>query len=340
MPSTPPTVTREQILAFRRTTGFLDVRLRPGKRSLRKVAWAGLQDSMPRAAVLSVNARMEQTSPLVWEDPGFVQVWGPRYSVFVIAARDLAIFTLGRLPDDERGRRRAYDLAEQMRSLLGDEALPFGEASKALGGGDHNRLRYASTTGTVLLRWDGARQPQVRIVPAPAVEPLDARRELVRRYLHVYGPSTPEAFASWAGMPQRAAADVIVDLQRSLTTVMTPVGEAVALSRDMPTLLAPSGETDAVRLLPSGDAFYLLQDAWRRLLVPDAARRRLLWTPRVWPGAILANGEIAGTWRRSKNRVTLHPWARPSRRVRAAVEAEAMSLPLPDEGTPRVDWED
>ena len=50
-------------------------------------AWAGLQDSMPRAALLSIHARVEDAEPSTWEDPSLVQLWGPRFSVFVVAAR-------------------------------------------------------------------------------------------------------------------------------------------------------------------------------------------------------------------------------------------------------------
>ena len=66
---------------------------------------------MPRAAAASIHARVEGTEPSTWEDPSLVQIWGPRFSVFVVPARDLAVFTLGTLPDDARGRKRAQDLA-------------------------------------------------------------------------------------------------------------------------------------------------------------------------------------------------------------------------------------
>ncbi|HTR36169.1 MAG TPA: hypothetical protein VMH80_09720 [Bryobacteraceae bacterium] len=49
-------LTRSQILAFRRQAGSLDERLPAGAKSLRQIAWAGLQDSMPRAALLSIHA--------------------------------------------------------------------------------------------------------------------------------------------------------------------------------------------------------------------------------------------------------------------------------------------
>jgi hypothetical protein len=56
-------LTRRQVLAFRRQAGALGERLPAGRDSLRRAAWAGLQDSMPRAALLSLHARVEGTCP-------------------------------------------------------------------------------------------------------------------------------------------------------------------------------------------------------------------------------------------------------------------------------------
>ena len=157
-------LTRAQILAFRRHAGALDERLPSGHRSLRRAAWAGLQDSMPRAALLSIHARVEGTQPSTWQDPSLVQLWGPRFSVFVVAACDLAVFSLGTMPEDAKGRRRAEDLAAQLSAILGGGRMTYGEAGRALGV-HPNRLRYAAATGTVLIRWEGARQPTVWTVP-------------------------------------------------------------------------------------------------------------------------------------------------------------------------------
>ena len=306
-------LTRSQILGFRRSVGALDQRLAPGGRSLRRAAWAGLQDSMPRAALLSIHARVEGTHSSTWEDPSLVQLWGPRFNVFVVAARDLAVFSLGTLPDDVQGRRRAEDLAARLNSVLGGARMSYWDAGRALGV-HPNSLRYAAPTGTVLIRWEGARRPTVWTVPQPAVDPRDARLELARRYLHIYGPTTPEAFARWAGIRPTHGAAAFQALGRSLTPARTPVGDAWILSRDESTLRAAPGPVAPARLLPSGDAYLLLQGADRELLVPDADRRGALWTPRVWPGGLLVDGEIVGTWRRADAAMTIQPW-RPLSRV-------------------------
>src|SRR6266508_2589870 len=321
-------LTRSQILAFRRHVGALDERLPPGSRSLRRAAWAGLQDSMPRAALLSIHARVEGTRPSTWEDPSLVQLWGPRFSAYVVAARDRAVFSFGRLPADGESRRSAHELAARLHAFLGGRRMTYGEAGRALG--EHpNRLRYAAPTGTVLIRWDGARQPTVWTVPPPDVDPPKARLELARRYLRIFGPTTPAAFAEWAEIAPALGRAAFDALTRSLTPVRTPVGDAWILARDEATFRAPPRPTASARLLPSGDAYFLLQAADRELLVSEADRRRALWTPRVWPGGVLVGGELVGTWRRADTDVTIQPWRRLLRVEREAVEAEAQSLPLP-----------
>ena len=73
---------------------------------------------MPRAALLQIHARVEGTEPSTWEHPSLVQVWGPRFSTYVVPAGDVAVFTLGRFPDDARGRRVAEDVAARLDAFL------------------------------------------------------------------------------------------------------------------------------------------------------------------------------------------------------------------------------
>src|ERR1700751_826445 len=99
-------LSREQILGFRRETSWLNERLPASAKSLRLAAWAGLQDSMPRAALLSIHARVKECDSNWWEHPSLLQLWGPRFNNYVLAAMDLPVFSLGRLSDDARRRAR------------------------------------------------------------------------------------------------------------------------------------------------------------------------------------------------------------------------------------------
>lgn len=338
MPTSPLQLTRAQIFAFRRRAGALDARLPSGANSLRRAAWAGLTDSVPRAALLSIHARVEGTRPSSWEDRSLVQVWGPRFSVYVVAARDRAIFTLGRHPDAPRRRQRAEDMAGLLETFLGGRRAKDNEAQRELGVG--NALKYATTTGSVLIRWDGARAPTIWTVPRPDIEPREARLELARRYLHILGPGTPEAFSTWAGIAEPGALATFEALGRSLVAVRTPIGDSWILARDESGFREPPGREAAARLLPSGDTYFLHWGGERELLVPDAAQRGELWTSRVWPGAVLVGGEIVGTWRRAQADLSVQLWRRLTRAERDAVEEEARSLPLPGiEGEVAVRWE-
>lgn len=289
---------------------------------------------MPRAALLSLHARLDGVEPSTWEHPSLAQLWGPRYSAYVVAKLDFALFSLGRLPDDARGRERAERIAARLHALL-DGART---TDRELGLG--NSVRYAAATGTVAIRWDGARAPTVWTVEAPKIDPAQARRELARRHLRVFGPTTADGFARWAGISRRAAAAAHASLEGSLLAVRTPLGDESLLAEDEATMRAAPAHVAPARLLPSGDTYFLLDGTERELLVPDADRRARLWTSRVWPGALLADDEIRGTWRRTGHTVRVEPWGRLSRAQREAVETEARSLPLPGLDRPiEVTWD-
>ena len=150
---------------------------------------------MPRAALLSIHARMEGTGPSALDDASLVQVWGPRYHVYVVAARDLAVFTLGRLPEGGQIRRRAEDLAPRLHALLDGGRMRYDDAGAALRTHGNN-LRYAALTGTIAIRWEGARRPVVWTVPPPEIDEAAATLELARRFLHIFGPAGPDGSAS------------------------------------------------------------------------------------------------------------------------------------------------
>lgn len=332
-------LTREQVLAHRRRVQALDERLPMSAESLRVAAWAGLQDSMPRAALLSIHARVTGAQPSTWEDPSLVQLWGPRFGAYVVARPDLAYFSLGRLPDDGKGRRRAEDLARRLHEHLAGRTIQYGEAGWGMGI-NPNELRYAAATGTVLIRWAGARAPTIWTIPPPEIDSMTARLELARRYVHVFGPTTAAAFRRWAGIGTGEARRAFDAITGELQPTRTPIGDGWILDSEEASFRAPAGPTAAVRLLPSGDAYFLLHGIDRDLVVPDPRQRDELWTPRVWPGALLVGGDIVGVWRRDGPNVSVKTWRALAPGERHAVEAEAASLPLPDLATEiRVRWD-
>lgn len=239
------------------------------------------------------------------------------------------MFSLGRLPEDARGYTRAHDTASRLHAFLAGRRMAFGEAGRAMGVSP-NSLRYAGQTGRALLRWEGARQPVVWTIPAPNMAVRQAQLELARRYLHIFGPATAASFAEWAGIGPMHARAAFEALGHVLISACTPTGDAWILADDEEGFRTRNTSAAPARLLPSGDAYFLLWGADRELLMPDARRRAELLTSRVWPGALLVKGEVAGVWRRAAGAITIEAWRRFSARERENVEAEATQLPIPD----------
>ena len=60
-----------------------------------------------------------------------MQVWGPRFSAYVVPADDLALFTLGRLPDPGRARTVAEETADRLDEFLAGRSMSANEAGHA-----------------------------------------------------------------------------------------------------------------------------------------------------------------------------------------------------------------
>src|SRR6266542_5120082 len=190
-----PSITRENVLGFRQRATYLHRRL-PRDR-LVEGAFAGLQDSSPRSAVLALHARVTHVSPSAWKDSRSVQVWGPRGAVYVVPSHDVAVFTLGRLPRNPvlgASVRAAADKAR--RAFRARHARPRRALSDRGAEVNFRELRIASMTGAVRIEWAGA-TTSWRLVEPPTESPEPARLELARRFLRSVGPSTPKEFAWW-----------------------------------------------------------------------------------------------------------------------------------------------
>src|SRR6267143_4366337 len=175
-----PSLTRENVLAFRQRATYLHKRLPPGR--LAEPAFAGLQDSNPRSAVLALHARVKDVSPSAWKDPRFVQVWGPRGAVYVVPAHDVAVFTLGRFPRNPVFGAEVRAAAEKAtRAFRARQASPGRRRSSRAVGLNFRELRIASMTGAVRIEWDGA-TTSWRLVDPPTQSTESARLALAPRF--------------------------------------------------------------------------------------------------------------------------------------------------------------
>ena len=319
------------VLRFRARATGLHRRLPAG--SCREAALGGLQDTVPRAALTALHARLEEVGPSTWEDPALVQVWF-RWSDYVVPRTDFAVFTLGTLPRDA-GPAAALDaVGVAVSEVLGGRPLPARDVLAALPALERGALlRAASATGRYRIRWDAR---TVAVLPAerPETDPEEARLELARRFLGWHGPATPDRFAWWAGVSRADAAVTWARLGRELVPVAVDGRARYLLARDL-TALTRAQPVEGVRFLPPGDP-YLLHD--RAVLDAEAApaptgderggpvTRRLV---NSLAGRILVDGRVAGAWGRERERLAIHVWrAADPARERIAAEAERFAGPI------------
>ena len=124
---------------------------------------------------------------------------------------------------------------------------------------------------------------------------------LVAAYLHLYGPSSPGDVGAFLQTSAKAVKSVWDE--DSLAEVSVDGTKAWLPSADLDALLdgpdEPAGsaglDAESVRLLPRSDPWLLARD--RERIVPTAAHRKALWPAIGWPGAVLVDTEVVGTWR-------------------------------------------
>lgn len=177
------------------------------------------------------------------------------------------------------------------------------------------------TSPPVVGRSPGFPSAQIGVV-ARAEDDDDGPFDLVRLVLHLLGPLTPRQVAAFLDAPVK---DVTARWPDDVVPVaIEDVGTADLLEEDVPALeTTDRGSPPVVRLVGPYDLYLQARD--RDLLVPDAGRHKALWPVLGRPGAVLVDGEVAGTWRprASGRRLALEldewvPWDATTRRAVAA----------------------
>ncbi len=116
-------------------------------------------------------------------------------------------------------------------------------------------LRDVSLTGRVHIRWNAS---NIWLIPVdrPEIDADDARRELARRHLRCFGPTTAARLARWTGVEARDAALTWSSIEAELEPVDIDGVEGerrFMLEADVDALLAAE-PIAGVRLLPYDDA--------------------------------------------------------------------------------------
>lgn len=157
------------------------------------------------------------------------------------------------------------------------------------------RREGATPTFTSFQSWTGQTPRQ-----AP-----DAPQRLVRKFLHCYGPSTPDALAAWLGCTPRQAKRLWATAAGELESVQAAGKTRYLLAADREALGSAGPEGDRLLLLGPHDPYLDLRD--RALLLADPRLQRLVWKTVGNPGAVLCGGRIVGLWtqRQQANRLTL-----------------------------------
>jgi uncharacterized protein YcaQ len=326
----------------------------------------GLQAQVMSAAELALCTRVEELSAediksALWQDRTLVKTWAMRATLHVLATSDLPLYAAALNFRDFRNwpaHFASYGLSPAQHEALlsavpqvvGREPMTREQLAIALEkrtGIAHLRdLILSSSWGTPLkqsaIRGDlcfGPKQgqnvmfvnPRAWIDEWPSIEPEQAVREIIRRYLRAYGPATAEDFARWCwdGGGKNEARQLFQSMKDELEEVDVEGWRAVALRATLEPMqrLEPA---ETIHLLPLFDAYTIGTPREREQLF-DGIYKRLIFRPQGWISAvILVNGSIQGVWqyttRRSQTVVKVHLFCSPTALIQKGIEAEVERL--------------
>ncbi|WP_049567814.1 winged helix DNA-binding domain-containing protein [Nonomuraea sp. SBT364] len=306
----------------------------------------GAHAQVMSAAELSVALRLENATradvrAALWEERSLVKTYGPRSTVHLLPARDLAAWTGtlssvpaagGAFPPD---RRLTAEQADQVVAAIAKAVdgthLTIDELSDAViaGTGPWAGDLVMPAFQTMWPRWRqamGMAAHRGAFVFGPArgrkvtyTSPPDGFRPVagdhgpLRAFLHAYGPATPEQFARWLGVPKRWA--VAQFATAGLEEVSFAGSAAYVLAGDTG---VPAGPPSGVRLLPYFDA-YLVAGQPRELLYAGAAAQRALAGGQAgnFP-VLLIDGQVTGVWHQRRSGSRIEVTVEPLRELRPA----------------------
>jgi len=309
----------------------------------------GAHAQVMSAAELSIGLRVAGATrtavrDALWTERCLVKTYGPRGTVHLLPAQDLALWTAalsatssppaGFPPDVRMTVEQTDEVVAAIANALAGGELTIDELSDAVitrtgpwagdlvmpaFNGSWPRWRQATTTaanrGALCFGPNRGRNVTYTSLRRwlPGFEPAGgqaALAEIVRRYLYAYGPATPQQFAQWLGASRPWAAQLFDSLSAELEQVTVEGTPAWVVAGDTDPLDDPPR---GLRLLPYFDA-YTVGCHPRDMLFPGRAKERALAGGQAGTAPVmLVDGVVAGVWhqRRSgrKLAITVEPFA-------------------------------
>ncbi|GAA2902558.1 MULTISPECIES: winged helix DNA-binding domain-containing protein [Streptomyces] len=309
-------------------------------------AMAGAHAQVLSAAEVSVGVRTAgltraDVRTALWDDRSLIKTYGPRGTVHLLPARELPLWSAAltavpagpspfppdvRLTEEQAGQvvtaigealdGRCLTLDELTEEIVartgpwaGDRVMP---AFQDLWPRWRQVMHRAGWAGTLCFGPNRGRKATYTRPPR-AESVADALGTFVRRYLHAYGPATPQHFAKWLGAPpgwattlfgELAAAGRIEEVDFERTPAWVAAGDT-----DF-----PDGPARGVRLLPYFDAYVIAGQPRERLFPGEAYRRALAGGQAGNYPVLLVDGVAAGVWhqrrRGRRTTVTVEPLGR------------------------------
>jgi hypothetical protein len=281
------------------------------------------------AAELQFGARMDAVKPrhvqdALWKKRSLVKTWAMRGTLHLFSADEFPLYaaamqsrdhwrkpywlkafgvSLGEMESIIKGIHDVLDDGRHLtrEQLSAEVAARVGEhaGEKLFADSWGALLKPAAAAGALAFGPNVGRnvsfvRPDRWLAKWRDVDPVGAIQEVLRKFVHMHGPTRPENFVHWWG---RAAAAT-----KRLWRSMEAEFEEVDVEGDRAWILAADADAIArtkpdrgVRLLPNFDA-YLMAFHPRSRLVREHARAQVFREQGWISPVVLAGGEAVGIW--------------------------------------------
>ena len=123
----------------------------------------------------------------------------------------------------------------------------------------------------------------------------DADKELMRKFLHCYGPSTVDCFMNWLGCSVRQAHRLWNTVADEIVPIQVEGKTGYMLSTDMDALLSAESDEETLILLGAHDPYLDMRD--RTVILENKSFHKTVWRFVANPGVVLKGGHIIGIWK-------------------------------------------